>query len=77
MAKIVGMYVKFNTNLLHNTSICYSMLRHVSAWAFSSLQGAFCGMCSICFNLFVRNSTYDWLQLLWWLGVTILKIGII
>jgi len=37
------------------------MLQHASALNVGHLQGArkFFNMCSLCFNLFGRNSTYD------------------
>jgi len=35
------------------------MLHHASTLIVDHLQGAFFGMCSLCFNLYVRNSTCD------------------
>ena len=58
ISKLENMYVKFNTNLLQKTFICYLMLPRVSALTDGHFQGAFFSMLSLCFNLNVRNSTY-------------------
>jgi hypothetical protein len=67
--------VKFKTNLLHNTFICYLMLWHVLALTIGNHQGAFFSMCCLYCNLYVKNTAYDKI-LLWWLDVTILEISI-
>jgi hypothetical protein len=51
--------VKFKTNLMHNTFICYLMLWHVLALTIGNLQGAFFSMCRLYCSLYVRNTTYD------------------
>jgi len=35
------------------------MLQHINALTVGHLQGAFLNVCSLCFNLHVRNFTYD------------------
>jgi len=35
------------------------ILWHVSAWLASHLQGVFCGICSVCFNVCIRIFTSD------------------
>jgi len=51
--------VKFNPSLLYNTFICWLVFQHIYALAVRHLQGAFLKVCSLCFNLHVRNSTND------------------
>jgi hypothetical protein len=58
ISKLENTYVKFNTNLLQNTFICYLMLPRVSALTDGHFQGAFFSTCNLCFNLNNRNSTY-------------------
>jgi hypothetical protein len=48
--------VKFNTILLHKTFICWLMLTHVSAFNVDHLQGAFCNLCDLYWNLHIRVS---------------------
>jgi len=40
ISELKNTYVKFNTNLLQNTFICYLILRHVSALTDGHIQGA-------------------------------------
>jgi len=51
------MYVKFITNLLRSIIICLLMLRHVSALIVGHVLGVSFNICSLYFNLNVRNST--------------------
>jgi hypothetical protein len=54
----INSHKKFNINFLNNTFYLLIMFQHVSALIVSHCQGDLLNMCSLSFNLHVRNSTY-------------------
>lgn len=67
-------YIKFNTNLSHNTSVfnkCSDMFRH---WLLAIIR-EFSLVCATYVTTYMSEIP-RWLQLLWWLRFTILKISI-